>query len=205
MKKILSLVSVLVVASALSASAQWYVEPFNNLAAELPGGAGFIPNSNPALTYSGMGISYKVSGNPGINVFGFTQPPGNTDWAVATADPFDTLKVQVLGGMVVGIKGDFSLTDSAGRPVMQGALGATVKLSDSTTAPFMFGSPYYAPAGLTVSEFWLNQLGADPNAFPTMDNFGVTSVVPEPGVILTNALVVVGALGGAWAYRRRKA
>ena len=199
MKKILSLATAIVAASALTSGAQWYVNGFDNLA--LPGGAGFIPNSSPLLTYSGLGITYGVSGSSG-DVFSFQYPPpGGTDVAVGTVQPTDSLKVQMLGGPVVAIKGDFWLSDSVGAPTA-GTLGATVKLSDNSTVPFVFGSPYYAPSGLTISEFSLYQVSQSTDAFPSMDNFAVA--VPEPGVIVTNIMVVLGALGGAWAYRRRK-
>ena len=206
MKKTLSLAFAIVAASVLSSGAQWYVNGFDNLA--LPGGAGFIPNSSPSLTYSGMGITYSVAGLPGgdplnPSVFSFQYPlPNGTDVAVGAVTPADRLHVQMLGGAVAGIKGDFWLTDSIGAPAA-GTLGAAVTLSDSSVVGIPLNAPYYAPNGLTISEFDLFQISQLDNSFPTMDNFGVIAV-PEPGVIATNALVIIGAVGSLVAYRRRK-
>ena len=217
MKKILSFVPAMLVASALTTSAQWYVNDFNSLVS--PGGAYDISNgdSRLATAYPGLGITYSVANStptqvppPNSSVIAFAYPPTlppsplSPNWVIGASAPGDSLRV-ALSGPVAGIKGDFWLTDLLGNdvPPQAGTLGATVKLSNGNEVPFVLGSAFYAPAGTTVSEFWVNQIGFNDNSFPTMDNFGVTAV-PEPGVIVTNVVVILGALGGAWAYRRRQ-
>jgi hypothetical protein len=212
MKKILSFATVIIAASALTASAQWYVNTFDEMANYAPNG-GYVPNVNLPV-FSGLGMSYSISsGVPATgSVYAFQYPqfpivPPGTDWAISPENPFDSLTVKRFTGGVIGIKGSFWLTDIQGNPAPQGAgtLGANIKLSNGTDVPFPLGvGQYFAPAGLTVSEFSLFQIGGQPDVWPTMDNFGVTNV-PEPAVIVTNALVLAGALGGAWVYRSRKA
>jgi hypothetical protein len=204
MKNVLSLASAVIAASALTASAQYYVNTFNNLNAALPGGDGFVPAPSATTTYSpvGSGVTYNIYSPDNASVYGVTDGSLDTYAFYSSADPFDRLGVQITSGTVLGIGGDFWL-DPRSNP--QGLLGISVGLSDASTVPFIPNGPnngFWSPVGTTITGLWLSNLGQDPGAFPAMDNLWIA--VPEPGAIITNIIVVIGALGGAWAYRRRK-
>ena len=200
MKKILSLVTTLIVASAATANAQYYLEQFNNLNTALPGGDGFVPGGSPTATYSGSGMNYNIYSPDNANIYGITDGSGGTYAMYGALNTLDRLAVKITSGNVLGIGGDFWLANAAGATV-PGLLGITVGLSDNTTANYV--SPgYWAPAGKTITDLWLTNQSGNPDSYATMDNLWVA--VPEPGVIVTNPIVLLGALGGAWAYRRRQ-
>lgn len=217
MKNIFKLLPVLVAASALTAQAQYYVNDFNNLT--WPGGNALWNNGKP---FAGSGMSYQIftdddhtfgswSSIPSGQFYSFEQPGKSGDWAVGVVDCLQSFKVKMTSANVVGFGGDFFFTDDNGNDLKlpPGSLGANVLLSDNSVVPFPltpgFGI-YNAPAGLTIQGFCAYQIN-NPQAYLSMDNLitGMQTVVPEPAVIATNALMLIGALGGAWMYRRRKA
>lgn len=211
MKNALNLATALIAASAFTAGAQYYVNDFNNLNTELPGGSASVAGNGPVTTYSpaGSGVTYHIYSPDDPSVFGATDGNLNTFAYYSSWSPFDRLGAKVTAGGVIGIGGDFWLdADPPGSsPITPSPLlGISVGLSDGNVVPFVVNGPndgYWSPSGLTITDLWLSNNSGDNRLYPAMDNLWVA--VPEPGVIATNILVAIGALGGMWAYRRRKA